>query len=101
MKKIFVKLFVFAFATGILFLPGFSFAHNTGASWEKVVGEYKIDIGYDPATITVNSSQHFDFNIFNSSTGQPVSFSDVWVRIFQDQQTFFASGIKRAEFGAT
>ena len=38
-------------------------AHGTGASWETTVGDYLIDIGYDPAEIIEKQPVVFDFAI--------------------------------------
>ena len=42
--------------------PFFAIAHQTGASWEKVVEGYKVDVGYDPTTFVAGQSQRFDFD---------------------------------------
>ncbi len=75
-------------------------AHQTGLSWENIVGNYKLDIGYDPVQIQAGEPQRFDFDIFQMPQGtNEGSFTDVWVRISEGQNTIFASGIHRMEFG--
>jgi hypothetical protein len=82
-------------------IPGHSYGHKTGASWEKIIDNYKIDIGYDPTTFIAGQAERLDFNIVDIKTGQSIPFSDVWVRISQGQDTVFASGIHRLTFGLT
>jgi len=88
---------------GILFIVlflgvfGFAFAHGTGASLEKQVGEYLIDVGYNTAVFAEQSSTAFDFDIKKGD--EAVAFSDVWVRISQGTKTVFAGGIYNADFG--
>jgi hypothetical protein len=90
------------FLTGIFFLLfSGAKAHQTGSSWEKVVGNYKIDLGYDPTVVLSGQPERLDFNIIDTKTGQSAPFTDVWVRISQDQDTVFASGIHRLTFGLT
>jgi hypothetical protein len=98
-KKHFFKLFIYILVVSLVILPELSQAHGAGASWEKVVGEYKVDVGYNPTAIVSGASQRLDFNILNSGSGEQVSFANVWVRISQGEQTVFASGIKKPGFG--
>lgn len=92
-----IKLLFFIFL-----IIGFGFslsAHGTGASFEKVIGNYKIDIGYDPVIFTSGGVHRFDFDIFDSKTNNNVDFSDVWVNISEGSKTVFASGIHRSDLG--
>lgn len=74
-------------------------AHGTGASFEKNIGNYKVDIGYDPMTFSAGQSQRFDFNIYDTKSDSPVNFSDVWVLISQGNKTVFAGGIYKSDLG--
>lgn len=74
-------------------------AHGDGASFEKEVGNYSIDIGYDPENPEAGEPARFDFKLFDKSSGAVVAFSDVWVRIEKEKNTVFATGIHNPEFG--
>jgi len=76
-------------------------AHSTGESFEKKVGDYLVDIGYDPAIFEAGISNTFSFGLVNAQTEEEIDFDYVWVRIEQEGQTDFASGIKKQELGAT
>ena len=87
---------------GISFLfTNFALAHGGGESLEKVVGEYRIDIGYDPAIIEAARPSVFDFDLLFNETGERSEFSDIWVRIMKGKQTVFASGVHKPSFGNT
>ncbi len=96
---------IFAIASlaflGLALPMRFTKAHQTGASWEKEVDGYKVDVGYDPVNFVAGQSQRLDFNAYDVKVNIPVDFSDVWVRVSQGEQTVFASGIHKPEFGAT
>ena len=77
------------------------FAHATGTSLEKTVGEYRLDIGYNPVVLEAMDSTSFDFNLLLKEKGERVEFSDIWIRVMQGKKTLFASGIHRPGFGNT
>ena len=57
----------------IIALPSLNLiAHGSGASFEKVVGEYLIDVGYEPAERIEGDSQRFDFNVYNENNKKEV-----------------------------
>ena len=74
-------------------------AHVTGQTIENKVGDYLVDIGYDIKDITVGQSVTFDFNLLTPNKDKEILFSDVWVRVVDDHQTVFASGIHKAPLG--
>lgn len=77
------------------------FAHGGGQSLEKIVGDYKLDIGFDAEDgVKAGQSALFDFNLFTASGEKEVDFTDVWVRIMQDARIIFAGSIIKPEFGA-
>jgi hypothetical protein len=76
-------------------------AHGTGASFERVVDGMLIDIGYSPEEITVATPVPFDFALVDAETDESVSYSDIWVRVYQDRNVFFASSIHKQRLGAT
>lgn len=81
--------------------PLFALAHGSGASLEKEVDAHIIDVGYNPETIFAESPVRFDFNAYTKSDAKDVPFTDLWVKIYQDQKIGFAGGIPKARFGAT
>jgi len=76
-------------------------AHTGGFSIEKEVGDYLLDVGYNPEILVENSQVRFDFAIYNNISGQEISFSEVWVRIENSDRLLFAGGLNKARFGAT
>lgn len=72
-------------------------AHGDGASFEKEVDGYVVDIGYSPEEPYVGGAVSFDFGLLKDGSG--VDFSDLWVRISKEEQTVFAGGIYNATFG--
>jgi hypothetical protein len=85
-----------------LMAPLAVYAHGSGASLEKVVGEYWIDIGYDPVQPMGGDRMVFDFNLAEAAaTGTPVDFDYMWVRLQSDKRTLLATGVHRAEIGPT
>ena len=101
LKAFFIIALVFLVVSVFIFGKRMVSAHVTGASWEKVVDGYKLDIGYDPTTFVAGQAERLDFNIVNPTTGESVPFSDVWIRISKGEDTVFASGIHRLTFGLT
>jgi hypothetical protein len=95
-----MRALVFTSISMALFLPLFSFAHTSGASHEEIVGEYKVDIGYDPVIPQGGDRLVFDFGTFTRAD-MPEDFDYVWVRIEDATRTVLAMGITRAEFGPT
>jgi hypothetical protein len=86
---------------GIVCIP-FVYAHESGASWEEQVGEYLIDIGYEPEEFRAGDSIRFDFAL-KDSTGATENFDEVWVRIVDEtsKKTALATGIRRQSVGPT
>ncbi len=79
-----------------------SFAHTTGKTIEKNVGKYLIDVGYNPDPVVAGDSTYFDFKIYQREPAPgDAPYRNVWVRIFQDKTTLFATGIAHMETGAT
>lgn len=83
-------------------------AHASGASIERPVGNYFVDIGYDPAIVSEGDRVVFDFTelldleAIRMQATTTVDFDYVWVRLRDsDDATFLATGIRRADFGPT
>lgn len=88
---------VTAFAT----IPLFVSAHATGVSFEKEVGNYLVDIGYDVPQPVAGDRLVFDFNLSAREDTRPIEFDYVWVRIEREKKTLVATAVSRAEFGPT
>ena len=89
------------FASLLLFPVFVMQSHGLGASFERVVGEYKIDIGYDVVTFRAGEVVVFDFDISNAESGESVPFDSIWVKIREENKVFFASGIGKTLLGTT
>jgi len=77
-------------------------AHGDGASYEETIGNYFVDIGYDPVVPTAGEIIRFDFSVEDQeSTSTAKIFTDVWVRIMYDNAVQFSGGIHRPVFGPT
>lgn len=77
-------------------------AHSSGASLERAVGEYVVDIGYEPAEVTAGERLVLDFDIAKRGEGgERVEFDNVWVRLVGDGETLLAAGVARSQIGAT
>lgn len=85
----------------VLSMPLFTFAHAYGASLERTVGGILIDIGYSEEEIAVGEPVNFDFNVYDAATGEEIPYTDIWVRLQQERDIFFAGGIHRPSIGAT
>ena len=90
----------FLFVT-LLALPGILCAHGAGVSFEQVVGDYVVDVGYDPAQPVSGDRLIFDFNLLSPVTSTNVPFDYVWVRLEHQTRTLLATGIVHAEYGPT
>ena len=95
-----MKYYIKISVLGFLF-PFIAFAHGTGASVEKTVGDYFIDVGYSPTEIRAGEAVRFDFSLSSETTNEEVLFQNIWLRIMKDNQTVFAGGLSRARFGLT
>lgn len=81
--------------------PQQALSHASGISFEQVVGEYRVDIGYDPAALVVGETDVFDFALFNAATGEILHFDELWVRMVHDGRTILATGLRESAFGRT
>lgn len=95
-----IYIFISVLAISVFFISSTPvFAHGNGASFEKEIGNYSVDIGYDPEKLKSGLSERLDFGLSDKVSGSTVAFSDVWVRIEKDKNTIFASGIHNPKFG--
>lgn len=97
------KSFTFLVAAACLFVltTASLYAHSSGASFEQVVNDYRIDVGYDPISIVEGDRVVLDFELWNTKTEEPVPYSRIWTRIEYEGKTVFATGIGKASLGAT
>lgn len=78
-------------------------AHGDGASWETPVGQYVVDVGYEPDEFTAGETTRFDFNLKQGSgeDAPPVPFAEVWVRLKGTDLTYLATGVRKQTLGPT
>jgi hypothetical protein len=95
-----MNLHFFILTAIVILIPAGATAHTLGTSFEKEVGAYKIDIGYEPAFQQGNDRVVFDFGTFTSAD-ELVDFDYVWVRLEHEKRTLLATGIAHADFGPT
>lgn len=78
-------------------------AHETGGSFQRESGNYTIDIGYNPASITARDYASFDFLLWKgaANTAGPADYSHVWTRIIRDKETLLVTGILHQTYGPT
>lgn len=84
-----------------LMAPFFSLAHGVGESFERQVGEYLIDVGYNTFTITEEELVRFDFKLLNAASNVDVPFDTVTVRIRDEDRIVYAFDLARATQGPT
>lgn len=70
------------------------YAHGEGKSYEKQIGKYLLDVGYNPAEVVAGQPIYFDLRLYQKEpTPGAAEYSDVWVRISREETTLFASGL--------
>ena len=75
-------------------------AHGQGYSFEKMDGGYLVDVGYSNSPVVANSQIRFDFSLFaDEQKSSPVEFSNVWVRIENEEGLYFAGAVYQPFFG--
>ena len=94
--------FILATLFGFLSVPTLTLAHSTGASFEKDVGLYRVDIGYDSEQIVGGDRVVFDFNLGLADAPETnADYDYVWVRLQNGDKTLLATAISKADVGAT
>jgi hypothetical protein len=104
--RVFYNVLMRLFSYLLLFLtilshPISSSAHVTGAFFEKEVGNFIVDIGYDPEIIVARESSAFSFDLLDKTNRDPQEFTSIWVKIDKGEQTTLATGIARQSLGIT
>lgn len=74
-------------------------AHSFGKSIEKEVDGYLVDIGYNAQSFEAGDPVRLDLNLLKD--GDPVEFSDVWLRINKGPKTIIAGNLGRPPLGKT
>ena len=74
-------------------------AHSTGGTVEATQDGYSVDIGYTPEFPIARNQVGFDFSIFSAEVSDP--YTDVWVTIEKNNETFFSGNIFNPSFGPT
>jgi len=83
-----------------LVVPSIALSHGTGASFEQEVGEFRIDVGYEPAELRAGDKLVLDFDVLGAG-GSSVPFDSVWVRLEREDRTLLATGVARPRIGPT
>lgn len=97
MKK---KLAAFIFLGIIpLFITSNTYSHGNELEYLEDKNGYRIDVGYGPVEMYANEPSNFDFRLLKD--GRDTEYTDIWVRIIQDTQTIFATGIHNQDFGGS
>src|SRR3989344_1729945 len=89
---------VFLAVMTILLGAALAYAHSEGTSLEKQVGDYVVDIGYEPEELRTGERLLLDFNLL-STEGSPVDFTSVWVRLESEGETLLATWVANPESG--
>jgi hypothetical protein len=78
-----------------IFSPNIVLAHESEQSFEKSVGNYVVDIGYDASgEIKTGDSLTFDIKLWNADKSAEVPFGGVWAEIIgPDSKVLFAGDI--------
>jgi len=94
MLKKYLGTFIFVVA---VCSPGMTSAHQEGVSFDQVVGEYRVDIGYNPPSPQIGAPFVFDFDLFQSSATSsiPVDFDSVWVQVKQNNIALYTTRVDK------
>ncbi|MCP6719991.1 MAG: hypothetical protein KJI72_01515 [Patescibacteria group bacterium] len=99
-SNVILTVLIISLFLGALFSPTIPVrAHGVGESLEKVVGEYLVDIGYDAFELRAKESVRFDFSLWTSDQSEEIPFTDIWLRISQNNKAVLAGGIQNPRFG--
>ncbi len=98
--------YLFFVGITILFIAGVCDvkANGFGMTFDKVVGDYTVNVDYDASTgIYSGSPVQFAFQLFNKDRSQQLEFNNVWVSIIpadkgQFAQPVFAGSIAGSTF---
>ena len=80
---------------------GLAQAHGSGASEEKVIDGYLVDVGLSAEMFTAGEAARFDFSLTDAISEDEMPFTDVWFRINKERKVFLATGIHVPNLGQT
>ena len=94
-------VFILGFVSLVsIIVPLVAFAHGDGASFERQVGDYIVDVGYEPENPQVGERLLLDLNILNADES-PQDFTSVWVRLEEGGGSVLATGVAKSAVGPT
>lgn len=88
---------IITFLTLAISTSGLVYAHGGGGGQDKVVGNYLIDMGYNPEEPAAGQNTQFTLSLLNNETKEIFDFENVWVRISKGNEVLFASTLERIE----
>lgn len=88
----------FAVFLAACILPLGVLAHSDGLYYEEQVGSYFVDIGYNLEP-TAGDPVRFDLLLSHEKGGEPVPFTQAWVRITGEDGLLFAGPVAYGTFG--
>lgn len=74
------------------------YAHVSGQSVEKAVGEYIVDIGFDEV-LEAGKASRFDFNLWDKEKIEQIRFDRIWLRVAPKEGITLATYITTPSFG--
>ncbi len=98
---LYYRAIIFFMVSISIFSHAMASAHGIGKSIERVMGDYLIDIGYDPDPLRAGENSVFDFVLKGSADKKEIPFTHVWVRLERGEGIVLAVGLKKADLGKT
>ena len=89
---------VFLAVTAILLGAALAYAHSEGTSLEKQVGDYVVDIGYEPENLQAGQRLLLNFDLLDTEE-RPKDFTSVWVRLEEGSESLLATGVAKPAIG--
>jgi hypothetical protein len=79
----------FLLLVALLFTPAAATSHLAGGE-DRIVGDYLIDFGFEPVTLSTSERSTLVFNLVNATSQEPIPFATAWVRISDSSEAVFA-----------
>lgn len=86
---------------GVLCMPLLADAHGTGPSFEQTVGEYIVDVGYEPEALSGGDTLLLNLGLLHAADRTSADFSSVWVRLKSGDRVLLATGVHASAEGPT
>lgn len=86
---------------GAMCMPLLAGAHGTGPSFEQTVGEYIVDVGYEPEALSGGDVLLLNLGLLHAADRTSADFSSVWVRLKSGERTLLATGVHAPTEGPT